>query len=184
MANERKCARRTFPKPPKPERARMRCRKGVAVSSTPILMSLSLVKARITTRKSVTSVCFTATVTEGGTKLGRVSGAGDGSELVYDPPDLERKFAAVTSGDAAGAVLTMLQRYEDARDFRRRSKHRVLFVRAGVLRQTKRLTSPEAIAARAVELEEKHPGAVLNLMPVEAAVELFRTMCPIPVPPR
>jgi len=150
--------------------------------SPPAPMSLSLAKVRITTRKSVTSVCFAAIVRRDGKKIGRVTSAGDASPVVYDPPEVELALAECNAGDAEGAVMRLLALSEDARDLRRRSKRRVLFVRDGILRQTVRLTTDAAVLTRAHELERDYPGDVLNLLRPDVAFERFRALAPLPIP--
>jgi hypothetical protein len=150
--------------------------------SPPAPMSLSVTKVRITTRKSVTSVCFAAIVLRDGKKIGRVTSAGDGSPVVYEPSELEMALAELNVGDAEGGVMRLLALSEDARDLRRRSKRRVLFVRDGILRQTVRLTSDAAVLARAHELERNYPRDVLNLLPPDVALEQFRALVPLPIP--
>jgi hypothetical protein len=144
---------------------------------------LRLEKVRITARKSQTSVCFVAGVTCDGVRRGQVTSAGDGSPLVFVPSELESLVARLSGSDAPSAMMRVLQEYEDERDYALRiRRQRVLFVRAGTLRQTGRIESFNAFVEKKAELEAKHPGDVLNNMPFHEALARFRAMVPIPIP--
>jgi hypothetical protein len=144
--------------------------------------TVHLARAVIRTGKSVSSVAFTVWVAAGRKRLGKVTSAGDGSPMQFEPAELEAIVASVSDGDVIAVVMRWLSESEDERDYARRlQRRRVLFVRHGRLRQSVRYATFDDYVEKKAAFEVEYPGDVLNNLEFEVAAARFRQLSPLPV---
>lgn len=138
--------------------------------------------------------CFSATVYIDGKKAGTVSNAGHGGPNDYEPHTLEATLDAhgltlpvhhllvgtvdhEITVDAEILIGDLVNDYLVSRELKRSMATRILFTRAGVLYESKRLSKSHVLIHLADPDKVKtalKADQILNLMPIDQALVIYR----------